>query len=130
MKDERGDGMTDETSSSADGESGTSAVPFSRYAGTYLALVLLATGSLVLSRLHLGGLSVALLIAAAKAILVLWFFMHLSTQSASSRLAVLAAVVMIGTLVALTALDVETRHTFPAHTQPPPSSGFYERSSR
>jgi len=122
--------MTDETRPPADAESGPPAVPFSSYAGTYVALVVLATGSLVLSRLHLGGLAVALLIAAAKAILVLWFFMHLSTQSASSRLAVLAAVVMIGTLVALTALDVETRQTFPARAQPPPSSGFYERSTR
>ena len=119
--------MSEDSSPAAGTESAPPAL--SSYAGTYLALLLLATGSLVLSRLHLGGLSVALGIAAAKAILVLWFFMHLSAQSASSRLAVLAAVVMIGTLVALTALDVETRHTFPAHGQPPPSSGFYERSN-
>jgi cytochrome c oxidase subunit 4 len=121
--------MSDEPSPSDAAESGPRAVPFAIYAGTYLALLLLATGSLVLSRVHLGGLAVALVIATVKAILVLWFFMHLSTQKASSRLAVLTAVTLIGLLVGLTALDVETRHTFPAQAQPPPSSGFYRKSS-
>lgn len=120
--------MTDETIHDSP-ESGPPAVSFTTYLGTYLALLLLATSSLVLSRLHLGGLAVALSIAAMKAMLVLWFLMHLSTQSASSRLAVLVAGVLIALLVALTALDVTTRHTFPAQAQPPPSSGFYQGSA-
>jgi caa(3)-type oxidase subunit IV len=103
------------------------AVSFTAYAGTYLGLLLLATGSLLLAHLHLGGLTVALSIAGMKAVLVLWFFMHLSDQSASSRLAVLVAATLIGTLALLTALDVMTRHTFPARAEPPPSSGFYQR---
>jgi cytochrome c oxidase subunit IV len=118
--------MTNETTPDA----GPPAVSFMTYAGTYVALLLLATGSLLLSRLHLGGLSVALVIAAVKAILVLWFFMHLSRQGASSRLAVLVAVVFIGLLVALTTLDVATRDTAGAKSEPPPASGFYQRSAR
>ncbi|HEY4184185.1 MAG TPA: cytochrome C oxidase subunit IV family protein [Polyangia bacterium] len=121
--------MIDDTTRDSPAEDGPAAVSFTTYAGTYLALLLLATGSLLLSSLHLGGLAVALPIAGLKALLVLWFFMHLSTQSASSRLAVLVAVVLIGVLVVLTALDVRTRHTFPARAEPPPASGFYRRSA-
>jgi cytochrome c oxidase subunit IV len=97
-----------------------------RYAATFAALLALATVSFVLSRARIGGLPVALLIAATKAVLVLWFFMHLAAQHASSRIAILVAAMMILLLVGLTSLDVASRHTFPASGAPPPSSGYQQ----
>jgi cytochrome c oxidase subunit 4 len=97
------------------------------YVKTFVALVLLATASFFLARVRLGGPAVALLIAATKAVLVLWFFMHLRAEHASSRIAVLVAAALIFLLVGLTSLDVTSRHTFPAEGVPPASSGFYQR---
>ena len=85
-----------------------------RYAGTYAALLALATLSFFLSRARVGGPPVALLIAATKAVLVLWFFMHLADQRASSRIAILVAALMISLLVGL------PRSTSPAATHFPP----------
>lgn len=98
-----------------------------RYAGTYAALLVLATLSFLLSRARVGGPPVALLIAAIKAVLVLWFFMHLSDQHSSSRIAVLVAAMMISLLVGLTSLDVASRRTFPASGAPLPSSGYRQK---
>lgn len=98
------------------------------YTATYGVLVLLASLSLVLSRLHLaGGVAFALLIAGAKACAVLWFFMHLVEEHASSRFAVLTALALMILLIALTVADVATRHTFPPKSEVPPSSSFYVR---
>jgi cytochrome c oxidase subunit 4 len=98
------------------------------YAGTYVVLLVLATLSLLLSRVHFaGGLAAALAIAVIKAAAVLWFFMHLVEQSSSSRFAVLVAVSLMVVLAALTLADVATRHTFPPKAEPMPSSGFYQR---
>jgi cytochrome c oxidase subunit 4 len=85
------------------------------YIGVYIALVLLAGLSLGLSFAHLGAadLVLSLLIALAKALLVLWFFMHLYEQRAANRLVVLVSFLLLLVLVALTALDVASRHTFP-----------------
>ena len=103
-------------------------IPLRTYAGTYVVLLVLATLSLLLSRVHFaGGLGVALVIAALKAAAVLWFFMHLSEQSSSSHFAVLVAVSLMVILAALTVVDVATRHTFPQKAEPMPSSGFYQR---
>ncbi|HEX2571294.1 MAG TPA: cytochrome C oxidase subunit IV family protein [Polyangia bacterium] len=105
------------------------------YVLTYVALLVLATLTLVLSwvfkRSGLGGgaasLAVAIGIAAVKAFLVLWFFMHLAEQRFANRLVVLVSVTLLGILIALTATDVATRHTFPPAPRPTPSAGFYER---
>jgi caa(3)-type oxidase subunit IV len=98
------------------------------YAVTYAALLLLASVSLVLSRFHLsGGMVVALLIALAKACAVLWFFMHLVEEHASSRFAVLVALSLMVLLITLTTVDVATRHTFPPQAEVPPASSFYVR---
>ena len=103
-------------------------IPLRTYAGTYLVLLVLATASLLLSRIHFaGGLAVALAIAVLKAAAVLWFFMHLVEQSSSSRFAVLLAVALMAILAGLTIADVATRHTFPQRAEPMPSSGFYQR---
>ncbi len=98
------------------------------YVFTYAVLLILATLSLLLSRIHFaGGIGVALAIAAVKACAVVWFFMHLAEQSASSRFAILVAMSLMVILVGLTAVDVDTRHTFPAKSEPFPSSVFYRR---
>jgi len=103
-------------------------IPLRTYAGTYVVLLVLATLSLLLSRIHFsGGLAVALVIAALKAAAVLWFFMHLVDQSSSSRFAVVVAVSLMAILAGLTLVDVATRHTFPQKAEPMPSSGFYQR---
>jgi cytochrome c oxidase subunit 4 len=105
------------------------------YVLTYVALVVLATLTFVLSwmfkRAGLGGgagsLAVAIGIAALKAFLVLWFFMHLAEQRFANRLVVLVSVTLLGILIVLTATDVWTRHTFPPVPRPTPGAGFYER---
>ena len=104
------------------------AVTLRAYGGTYVALLVLATLSLALSRLRFAaGMAVALLIAAAKACVVLWTFMHLVEERASSRFAVLVALSLMAILVALTVVDVGTRHTFPAKSEVSPSASFYVR---
>jgi cytochrome c oxidase subunit 4 len=97
------------------------------YLGAYAALVLLATASLLLSRIEWrGDLVVAMVIAGIKTILVLWLFMHLAEERSSSRYAVLVAVLLIALLVGLSAADVATRHTFPPRPEPT-SSAWYVR---
>lgn len=99
------------------------------YVATFVGLLLLATVSLLLSFLHwpVWGTVVALGIAAVKAILVLFFFMHLVEQRFSNRMAVLVSVLFVGLLVGLTTADVATRHTFAARTEPAPDEAFYGR---
>lgn len=99
------------------------------YVVTFVALLVLATVSLLLSLLHwpVWGLVVALVIAVAKALLVLFLFMHLIEQRFSNRMTMVASVLFVCLLVGLTAADVATRHTFAARTQPAPNEAFYGR---
>ena len=98
------------------------------YVGTYVALLVLAGASLLLSFVHWpGGLVVSLSIAGVKALLVLWFFMHLGEQRFASGLAMLMALIFIGMLAGLAVADVATRHTFPARPRPDDGERFYRR---
>jgi cytochrome c oxidase subunit 4 len=99
------------------------------YVGTFAGLLLLATASLLLSFLHwkVGGLVVSLGIAALKALLVLFFFMHLAEQRFTNRMTMLVGVMFVGLLVGLTVADVATRHTFADRTKPSPDEPFYSR---
>src|SRR5438552_2437082 len=99
------------------------------YLLTYLALLTLATGSLLLSFLPwvVGQLVTSLAIAVVKAVLVLWFFMHLYEQRFANRMVVLVSVLLVVLLVVLSSLDVATRHTFPKALRPSPSNSFYQR---
>lgn len=92
---------------------GASRGPTVSVAGTGLALLLLAAGSYGLSFVRLGAwaLPLALLIAAAKASLVVLVFMELRREAASVKLASLAAILLFLLLVTLTAADVATRVT-------------------
>jgi caa(3)-type oxidase subunit IV len=90
---------------------------------TFVALLVLATASLLLSRLVSSaalGVTLNLAIAAAKALLVLAVFMHLVEQPFRTRLALLGAVLLLLTLVILTAADVATRGRF---SEPPQQLG-------
>ena len=99
------------------------------YVVTFVGLLALATLSLLLSFLHwpVWGTVVALAIAGVKAILVLFFFMHLVEQRFTNRMAVLVSVLFVGLLVGLTSADVATRHTIAARTEPAPNEAFYGR---
>ena len=99
------------------------------YAVTFAALLLLATLSLLLSFLRwtTGDLIVSLLIAGVKALLVLWFFMHLYEQRFSNRVVVLVSVVFVLLLVTLTVADVSSRNTFPMRPRPSRRESFYLR---
>ena len=99
------------------------------YVLVFVALLVLATVSLLLSMLHwpVWGTVVALAIAVVKALLVLFFFMHLVEQRFSNRVTVLVSVMFVSLLVGLTAADVASRHTFAARTEPAPDEAFYAR---
>ena len=99
------------------------------YVLTFVGLLALATLSLLLSFLHwtTGDLVVSLVIAAAKALLVLMFFMHLVEQRAANRLTVVVSLGFAALLIGLTAADVATRHVVPARVRPPQTDKFYVR---
>jgi cytochrome c oxidase subunit 4 len=80
---------------------------------TGAALLALWALSWGLSYANLGQWSivVALVIAAAKAMLVALFFMELLAETSSFNLALVAAVVLVVILLALTVADVATRQT-------------------
>lgn len=96
----------------------------------FAALVALAAASLGLSYASLGraAVAVALIVAAAKAAIVLMVFMELAREPATSRLAVFAAASLLGVLVALVAADVATRE--PAPMAPPSASAELPGPSR
>lgn len=94
-----------------------------RYLVTWLALVALALLSLGLSTLPLGGarLPALLALALAMAVVALVSFMGLGAERFAVALVPVAVLFFAGLLVALTALDVASRRTFPE--APAPSAG-------
>ncbi len=99
----------------------------STYVIVFVALIALATISLLLSFVHwpAGDLPLSLVIALMKAMLVLWFFMHLSEQRFSNRFVVAVSVLMLVLLVSLASVDVASRKTFPTRVEPPARETFY-----
>lgn len=96
----------------------THQVKLSTYFGTFGALVVLATVSLLLTGLpDTLAVTLSLIIALIKSIAVLLFFMHLIEEPFSSRFVMLVATLLVAVLVLLTTLDPLTRAPFP----PPPS---------
>ena len=93
-------------------------VQLSTYLGTFAALVVLATISLLLTGLpDTLAVTLSLCIATVKAIVVLLFFMHLIEESFSSRFVMLVSTLLVTVFIVLTTLDPATRAPFP----PPPS---------
>ncbi len=100
------------------------------YLLAYVALVVLATLSIVLARTlqwPYWDVVFSLGIATAKALLVLFVFMHLVEQPFETRLALGLTVLLLLILILLTALDVATSP--PSGTRPQPQLGetFYKR---
>jgi cytochrome c oxidase subunit IV len=87
---------------------------------TLLALLLLAGASLAFRFAHLGafGYAVALAIAAAKAALVVMFFMEIGDEKASVKFAFVSGLALVALLMSLTLADVVTRAP-PPLTAPP-----------
>lgn len=80
------------------------------YVWTYLMLLVLATASWLLAHYHVpGGVLLAVGIGALKALLVLAYFMHLSEESFSAKLAIATAAVLVMIFIGLTVLDPLTR---------------------
>jgi cytochrome c oxidase subunit 4 len=81
------------------------------FALTFVALLVLAAGSFVLSFAHLGTMSVpaAMAISLAKAVLVVLFFMELVVQRFTTRVVVVVSTLMVVILIALIVADVWTR---------------------
>jgi cytochrome c oxidase subunit IV len=104
--------------------------PFARDVLVWVALLGLTALSYGLSTIHLGGLDVffSLLIAVAKSVLVLLFFMHLVEERFAVAIVPALGVSYLVLLLALLTTDVVTRLTFPrsplpyrrAGLEPPP----------
>jgi|SRR5581483_771619 len=94
------------------------------YVVVWTALVALGALSLGLSFAPLGALQMplALVIAAAKAGLVVAFFMHVAEQKGTSWLYLALAVFLVVTLVGLAALDVGQRVTTSVRARAVPSA--------
>ncbi len=77
----------------------------------WVALVALLILTLVAAFMPLGGLGAVanLGIAAAKALLVAWFFMHLRQASGLNRLASVLGLIFLALLLSLTLADLVTR---------------------
>jgi cytochrome c oxidase subunit IV len=83
------------------------------YTAVFVALLTLTTITVMASFIHMGRFNdiVALTIAVTKALLVLVYFMHLRDSPGLSRLAVVAGVFWLLTMIVLTMSDVLTRAT-------------------
>lgn len=80
------------------------------YVWTYVILLLLATLSWIVAVLHVpGGAPIAIGIGALKALLVLAYFMHLSEEAFSFRLAISIAALMVLVFIGLSVIDPLTR---------------------
>ncbi|WP_437933181.1 cytochrome C oxidase subunit IV family protein [Sorangium sp. So ce341] len=95
------------------------------YVIVWLVLMALTLASYLLSLAHLGRADVvaALLIATAKTVLVLLFFMHLIEQRFANALPMIVAALLLGLLLTLMLTDVSRRETIsrgPVPPAPPP----------
>ena len=89
------------------------------YVLTFAGLLILTTLTLLLSFAPLGdgAMPTAMAIASVKTVLVALFFMHLVEHRTTSWVAVLVSLLLAGTLIGLSALDVTSR--FVALAGPP-----------
>jgi cytochrome c oxidase subunit 4 len=77
--------------------------------------MILAALTFLLSRAHLGSLDIAfaLVIAVAKTVLVVLFFMELIEHRFVNSMVLIVSAGFVVLLVSLTVADILTRHTFP-----------------
>jgi caa(3)-type oxidase subunit IV len=92
------------------------------YALAWLALVVLAAGSYVLSDLHLGrwATPAAFAIAGVKGAIVLLVFMHLMRTKSSVRLGAFVGVLLFALLIGFATADVVSRDPAPLLPLLPP----------
>lgn len=83
------------------------------YLVTGAALLLLTVLSYALSRIHIGAaeMPAAMVIAAVKVGLVVWFFMHLRDSGPTERLFAAGGAVMVAILMGIASTDVLARPT-------------------
>ena len=95
--------------------------PYRRAAYVWIGLLALLMATLGSAYIRLGPWNsvINLAIAAAKALLVAIFFMHLRTGSVTLRIVVLGALFTLALLVGLSLSDYLTRVRFPAPWQIP-----------
>jgi caa(3)-type oxidase subunit IV len=81
------------------------------YVGVWVALLILTVVTFWVAKVNLGAwnLAVAMLIATAKASLVVWVFMHLREHAGANRLVFGTALVFVALLMVLALGDVFTR---------------------
>ena len=92
----------------------THGVKLSTYVGTFIALLALATLSLLLKGLpDAAAITLSLAIALIKASAVLLFFMHLIEERFSYRFVMIVSTLLVCILIGLTTLDPITRAPFP-----------------
>jgi cytochrome c oxidase subunit 4 len=86
-------------------------VSYGTYLLTWFALLLLTALTVTVAGMHLGGLSIlgAILIASAKATIVLLIFMHLRYEARVFRIMVVVVLVTLAVFIGLTFLDISFR---------------------
>ena len=89
--------------------------PVRTYVVIWLALSILTVVTFLVSKVDLGALNIviALLIAAFKMTLVIWFFMHVRTDNPLTKLFVFAGFFWMAILLALTLGDYFSRAWMP-----------------
>lgn len=83
-------------------------VPYRTFVYVWIALIALTALTVTVAELHIGKASVLvpLLIASAKAGLVLWFFMHLKYEKQLFKVLLLVPIVTLTVIIGLTLFDI------------------------
>lgn len=81
------------------------------YVGVFVALILLTLATIAVGSVHLGptNLAIAVIIASAKAALVVTFFMHLAHDRRFNAILLISALLFIGVFFAYTFNDTQHR---------------------
>lgn len=87
-------------------------VGYGTFAAVWLCLIMLTALTVAVSGLNLRALSVtvAVLVATVKSILVLWLFMHLKYESTTYKVFLIATLITFAIFLGLTFTDVGFRH--------------------
>lgn len=87
-------------------------IAYRTYILVWLALVFLTGIAVMLASLDLGdfNIGVALIIASFKAVLILYFFMHLKYERKFFQLMLLLAILTLTVIIGMTFFDLEFRY--------------------
>jgi cytochrome c oxidase subunit 4 len=96
---------------SQDNHSSHHVIPFALLTKVFVSLLILTVLTVVCGRIHLGAFEapVAIVIAIAKAMLVIMYFMGMKYESNSNRIILGAAYLFIAIFAFFTILDIWTR---------------------